>query len=376
MLRKIPFHFTILVLFILIIFSELLVINTLVEPGIKKTQQWMIEVIEQQGTLPYVDVEHLGTQEYRNRYYSDPPLQSMINQGRLSVYNSGKDILIFENPMNRIRWGMNNLLLFSLFLFISGYLLLLKQFNIKYIDPIHYLKELIQHEVYNLMNKPLEETEMPTGELRELTRGVKEVLTELKQRNKKLLSQSREFLRLSYTDGLTNLNNRAALNQLMEKEQEWLNPYEPVSFLMMDIDFFKQYNDNYGHLMGDDVLKAVAKILPRIFYSPNDFWARYGGEEFAVLLRNTSIGTAIKTGNRLLRGIESMKIPHDKSRISKYLTCSVGIATTIPGFYFDSLDLIETADEALYQAKEKGRNRLSALNPRYVQQELKSLHLI
>jgi diguanylate cyclase (GGDEF)-like protein len=123
---------------------------------------------------------------------------------------------------------------------------------------------------------------------------------------------------------------------------------------MIDIDFFKQYNDNYGHVQGDTILKSVADIITQSIHRATDFVARYGGEEFVVLLPNTPIESAIQISKRLTANLRLIGIEHAFSEISDFLTLSIGISST----EVDSIDLVNLADKALYKAKKMGRNKI------------------
>jgi len=130
--------------------------------------------------------------------------------------------------------------------------------------------------------------------------------------------------------------------------------------VIIDIDFFKLYNDNYGHPQGDDCLKKVAKNLESTLKRPTDFIARYGGEEFSIILPNTTNVAEIAENCR--HSIESLNILHEYSSVAQVITISIGICTVTPTKAMRSRTLIETADQALYLAKDKGRNRVEELH--------------
>jgi diguanylate cyclase (GGDEF)-like protein len=127
---------------------------------------------------------------------------------------------------------------------------------------------------------------------------------------------------------------------------------------MMDIDYFKAYNDNYGHVAGDDCLKLVAQALSRSLTRGGDFVARYGGEEFVALLTDTGEAGAIAAAGILQREIKNLRIEHSSSSAANRITLSMGTATTIPRANSSPKDLIKAADRALYEAKEGGRNQV------------------
>ena len=128
---------------------------------------------------------------------------------------------------------------------------------------------------------------------------------------------------------------------------------------MCDVDYFKQYNDLYNHLAGDLCLKHIAKTLENIFHRAGDLVARYGGEEFVIILPNTDSDTALQMAKTLCEKIEGLNIPHSNSSVSKYVTLSAGVATWADGeTQLSAQSLIEASDQALYQAKHNGRNRV------------------
>jgi diguanylate cyclase (GGDEF)-like protein len=130
-----------------------------------------------------------------------------------------------------------------------------------------------------------------------------------------------------------------------------------LGFLLCDIDYFKPYNDYYGHQQGDDCLKQVAQLLSRAAARPRDLVARYGGEEFAIILPDTDIGGASQVAERIVLEAQRLQLPHLRSDILPYITMSAGVASLVPQADMTWDDLIAAADQALYQAKEAGRNQ-------------------
>jgi diguanylate cyclase (GGDEF)-like protein len=163
---------------------------------------------------------------------------------------------------------------------------------------------------------------------------------------------------LASIDGLTNLYNRRRLDELLCGEwNRCQRSKAPLSLIMIDIDYFKLFNDTYGHALGDQCLRDVAWTLKDCLRRPGDIIARYGGEEFAVLLPNTDMEGAENMAHKLRKEVESLKIPHSSSEVSGYVTISLGVATAFTDFALDSsVDLLKTADSALYQSKKNGRN--------------------
>lgn len=163
--------------------------------------------------------------------------------------------------------------------------------------------------------------------------------------------------RLATTDGLTGLANRRHFDEYFN--QEWrriARDQQPLSLILCDVDFFKLYNDTYGHQAGDYCLKSVAKAIRNMVKRPADLVARYGGEEFAIILPNTDVIGAIAVAKAICAQIKALNLPHSRSKVAEYVTLSMGVATTIPLLEAGAESLLKTADTALYQAKAEGRN--------------------
>ena len=126
---------------------------------------------------------------------------------------------------------------------------------------------------------------------------------------------------------------------------------------MIDIDYFKNFNDTYGHIVGDDCLKKVAVALQSSIFRPTDLLVRYGGEEFAIILPDTTESGEHVIAKKIIDEIAKLAIPHSDSEVSEYLTVSVGGYTLIPSIHHDPIQVVAEADKSLYQAKELGRNR-------------------
>jgi len=164
---------------------------------------------------------------------------------------------------------------------------------------------------------------------------------------------------ISSRDGLTGIYNRRRFDEALSTEwNRARRTNQPLSLIMLDLDFFKQYNDRYGHLYGDECLKAVAKTLSTTLKRAADFVARYGGEEFVALLPETPLEKAIFMAEKIRKKVESLHIEHEDSTLSPQVTVSIGVASTIPKQKADYNMLIEKADHALYDAKQSGRNQV------------------
>lgn len=175
----------------------------------------------------------------------------------------------------------------------------------------------------------------------------------------KLEASNQKLQNISLTDALTGLANRRHLDTVLENEwKACCRSKEFLSLIFIDIDFFKNYNDNYGHQQGDDSLQTVAAELYMNVKRPRDVAARYGGEEFVVLLPGTDAAGAMKLAETLRQSVEALKLPHDYSEVASVVTVSLGVATFLPIEGNKCSTLIEKADVALYEAKKSGRNRI------------------
>jgi two-component system chemotaxis family response regulator WspR len=170
-----------------------------------------------------------------------------------------------------------------------------------------------------------------------------------------------ELLQLANLDGLTGLANRRYFNE--RYAEEWARAArgkKNIALIMIDVDRFKVFNDNYGHLGGDDCLKQVAAAIKQMMGLPSDIVARYGGEEFIVALPDTPLEGAVSVAEKLRAAVEQLAIPHEFSNINPHVTISLGVTAGIPSPDIDPLNLMKQADQCLYQAKNAGRNRVEA----------------
>ena len=165
---------------------------------------------------------------------------------------------------------------------------------------------------------------------------------------------------LSRRDGLTGLANRRHFDECLDREwKRALREKAPLSIIMCDIDFFKNFNDTYGHQIGDDCLRAVARVLEQGLRRPLDVAARYGGEEFVVVVPGTPLPGALAVAESIRSGIEALAIPHASSSAAPVVTISLGVASVVPAPDGAAVEILSAADQALYRAKGKGRNRVS-----------------
>ncbi|GAA6618791.1 diguanylate cyclase domain-containing protein [Scytonema sp. NUACC26] len=179
------------------------------------------------------------------------------------------------------------------------------------------------------------------------------------ERTAELKKANEELHRIATLDGLTLVANRRQFDfYLQEQWQQFLLTNNSLGLLLCDIDYFKCYNDYYGHQAGDECLKQIAQLLNQVTKRPRDLVARYGGEEFAIILPDTDVLGAKKVAERIVLETNHLQIPHARSQVSSHITLSVGISSSLilqPNSSWYTL--IATADRALYQAKHTGKNR-------------------
>lgn len=184
-------------------------------------------------------------------------------------------------------------------------------------------------------------------------------ITERKNKELRLTNEASKFEQISLHDQLTKIHNRRSFDETIEQYwQSTLQQHAPLSLIMCDIDFFKFYNDHYGHQSGDDALQQVAAILLRKCKQYDCFVARYGGEEFVILIKNKNATQVLRIAEDIRESVEAEKIKHLKSSVSEFVTMSLGMATYLPNDGVNSRGLIKDADAALYLAKSTGRNQV------------------
>lgn len=197
----------------------------------------------------------------------------------------------------------------------------------------------------------------PEGEVEALV-GFMFDISERKRNEEHVLQLQRELEELSFKDGLTGVANRRMFDTVLERE--WASARragKPLSLIMLDIDFFKEYNDRYGHLAGDDCLRQVATALNDAALRPRDFLARFGGEEFVLILPETDTAAALTVAERLRSVVQQLGLPHEGSAAAACITISLGVGTTQPETGDEPQAFLDRVDRLMYRAKEAGRNR-------------------
>jgi diguanylate cyclase (GGDEF)-like protein len=178
-------------------------------------------------------------------------------------------------------------------------------------------------------------------------------------KQRRLEAANRKLQRLTTVDGLTGIANRSKFDRNLQVEWRRLSrEYAPLSVIMCDVDFFKPYNDTYGHQAGDKCLQQVAQSIYRLLKRPADLAARYGGEEFVVLLPNTPLEGALEVAEAIRQQVKSLNIQHKNSQVSSCVTLSLGVACEIPYADRSPSQLVAAADQQLYRAKQLGRDRV------------------
>ncbi len=182
--------------------------------------------------------------------------------------------------------------------------------------------------------------------------------TKLEIATKKLKRANKKLENVSYTDALTSLHNRRYFNFVYDRElKRAKRTHSNITFMMLDVDYFKQYNDTYGHIEGDAALKTVAKVLKDTLKRPGDFVFRMGGEEFGILLTNTDEDNSSKLAQSICDAVRNKEIKHENSKVNSFLTISIGLVCCIADDALNEEVFITRADTMLYEAKEAGRNR-------------------
>ena len=207
----------------------------------------------------------------------------------------------------------------------------------------------------------------PDGEVDSLV-GFMFDISERKKQEQELETLKKQLEEYSYQDGLTGIANRRFFEDSYQRE--WLNAQreqQPLTIMLLDIDYFKQYNDYNGHILGDACLKQIAQILKKSVSRPRDLVARFGGEEFVLILPDTSQASAIEVVERILQSIRTADICHSSSPLDQRLSVSLGVKTIIPTQKNDKMTFLNEVDQNLYLAKEQGRNGYVIQDAEHVQ---------
>ncbi|WP_013324800.1 diguanylate cyclase [Gloeothece verrucosa] len=229
---------------------------------------------------------------------------------------------------------------------------------------IRQLNKALSELIDDIISTPVEKTELLLRvqvllRSRELSLQLKTALEHEQLLKQGLIEANQKLQGLARIDGLTGVANRRYFDEYFE--HEWNRSVReeiPISLLLCDVDFFKVYNDKWGHPRGDYCLKQVATILAQAVQRAADLVARYGGEEFAIILPNTILDGAIYIAQKIQNALQNRAIPHSSLSVGGIVTLSIGVATIVPRLHSYPQFLIEQADRFLYQAKCQGRNQI------------------
>lgn len=225
------------------------------------------------------------------------------------------------------------------------------------VEAVEKLKEALDNGALDYITKPANRVEL-AARCRAALR-LKKAIDDRKERERELEDRNQMLERLSFLDGLTGIANRRYFNESLSQEMKRsARDNQPLGLIMVDIDFFKNYNDMYGHATGDECLIQVARALEKVLKRPADFVARYGGEEFAVLLPNTDMEGAFLVAEDMRLSVVKLAIPHADSSVCDSVSISVGAGGIVPRPNSDPAEFISRVDAALYLAKKQGRNQV------------------
>jgi len=287
---------------------------------------------------------------YRNKEGIIKGVYPLINDDKVMVFSYQAPARLFETHLfnQSVKITFTSLLLsFSIiYLFIHFYI----------VYPIINAKKQMQSAIKS-NNHSLKLNHARKDELGMLFYYVNRLLENISSKEQELISHNLRLQEISHTDGLTKIANRRAFDDYMHNLLQNPSAKSYTTLLVCDVDYFKKFNDFYGHAMGDNALKLIAKSLERNLHAETDFVARYGGEEFVVVLNNTNEEAADFVSKNLLEGIKQLNIPHEKSDIADIVTLSIGSHSFKTAEYNEHNILFEKADKALYLAKSLGRNR-------------------
>ena len=257
---------------------------------------------------------------------------------------------VYQTINESLRVAILNGLIVSFFVFLAITFFLFLFFN-----PLKEAAESVRNMVLH-KNSLSHIKGYKDDEIGDLIIGFNAVIDMVNERNDKLEKSNAVFESLSQIDGLTKVFNRRwldhTLNQLWQVKTR---SQAPLTLLLIDVDYFKKFNDTYGHIAGDDCLKKIAQTIQETIRRPTDFFARYGGEEFVILLES-DIEEGVAVAEKVRLAISRLKITHSESSY-KYVTINLGVASVIPKLNGKPVELIKQADLALYESKQGGRNR-------------------
>ncbi|MGK0498836.1 MAG: diguanylate cyclase (GGDEF)-like protein [Oceanicoccus sp.] len=298
--------------------------------------------------LRFEGVEQLPRDEHGNLYWT---LRDSANNPLFLVEQSTEARGFSENVLSStviVGFASSALILFILVLAFS-HIVINRILNAK-----ETMLDIINTGDYTRRLASADKDEMDT-----MFSQFNELLEQIQEQNQELVEQNQDLAKLSEQDALTGIANRRFLDDVLARSWRQCGRLKTtMSVLMIDVDYFKAYNDRYGHPAGDQVLIKIAQTLQQNLYRTTDYLARFGGEEFCVVLTDTNSETAHVIAERLRSGIEHLRIRSDESKSEDVITVSIGVATFMPSAKMAETNMIKAADDALYEAKRQGRNRV------------------
>ena len=211
------------------------------------------------------------------------------------------------------------------------------------------------------MSKSFSEMVETSLERAAMSKDLSTLTESLKTRNLQLQDARKQLAEQATIDEMTGLRNRRGVNIIINDELGRMKRAQlPVSLIVLDVDHFKTYNDNYGHPAGDQVLQRIATVMLELTNRSGEFAARMGGEEFAMFFPTMKLSAALEVAERVREGVLNLRIPHEKSLTAEFVTVSIGVVSCVPEWELEFDQLLQAADDALYESKTSGRNRITA----------------
>ena len=211
------------------------------------------------------------------------------------------------------------------------------------------------------MSKSFSEMVETSLERAAMSKDLSSLTESLKTRNLQLQDARKQLAEQATIDEMTGLRNRRGVNIIINDELGRMKRAQlPVSLIVLDVDHFKAYNDNYGHPAGDQILQRIATVMLEMTNRSGEFAARMGGEEFAMFFPSMKLAAALEVAERVREGVLNLRIPHEKSLTAEFVTVSIGVVSCVPEWELEFDELLQAADDALYESKTSGRNRIAA----------------
>ena len=211
------------------------------------------------------------------------------------------------------------------------------------------------------MSKSFSEMVETSLERAAMSKDLASLTDSLKTRNLQLQDARKQLAQQATIDEMTGLRNRRGVNIIINDELGRVKRAQlPVSLIVLDVDHFKAYNDNYGHPAGDQVLQRIATVMLEMTNRSGEFAARMGGEEFAMFFPKMRLAAALEIAERVRVGVSDLRIPHEKSPTAEYVTVSIGVVSCVPDWDLEFDQILQAADDAMYESKVSGRNRVTA----------------